>query len=129
MKKLIMLGLVLALIGCATQPMPSIDAELASIYLNEAPGSGKVTVTRDKGFVGSAAKAYVYIDAKPIIGLRAGQKIELWLSAGEHMLATMCRTDGSITEAKVNVVAGKSQTYRISYSLYGGWRLAPTAFN
>src|SRR6476620_5152098 len=53
----------------------------------EAPYTGKLAITRDGGFMGSACLIRVFIDAKPVVDLAPAERIELFVPLGEHVVS------------------------------------------
>src|ERR1700730_6375742 len=77
------------LVGCATSPIGSGEASMGHPIPNDwqspAPNTGKFVVTRDSGFMGAACSQRIYVDGTPIGDLRTGQKVTVYLPAGEHI--------------------------------------------
>src|SRR5579863_6724163 len=82
--KVTVLALIVMLAGCATRPVADTDARaipadqvIDSTYLSEAPGTGRVTVKRDSGFLSGGCVARLFVDAKPVADLRRSEKVVL----------------------------------------------------
>ena len=119
--------------GCATSPTPTASAQPGTM-LNHAigtpmPGSGRVIVKRDTGFVGSGCTHRIHIDGTPAAELRVGQAVTLYTPPGEHVVSAVATgiCDG-ITEATVTIEVGKTKSLRSGYDGNGNVRLQPTAF-
>ena len=126
-------ALVCMLAGCATTPTPTASTERGS-HLNRAlitprPGSGVILVKRDSGFMGGGCSHRIHLDGEPAAELRVGQAAVLYAAPGEHVLSAVATgiCDG-ISEAVVNVEAGKRKSLRSGYDGNGNIRLQPTAF-
>lgn len=130
--------LLLALVGCASQPVPSesatpVPAEriLDASFAASKPGAGQVIVKRDSGAVGSACSTRLFVDAKPAADIRASEKATLQLPAGDYVLSIDTASPicgGRMYELRATVKAGEQSTYRISISGNGELLLSPTAF-
>ncbi len=130
--------LTFVLVGCATEPVPTSEARqvprariISPLLL--APGSGKesVIVKRDQGIMGAGCTSRLYVDGAPVADIETSEKVELFLSLGEHMLGAkpqgICSGNGA-AESSVNVVQGRRKTFRISYGQGGDNIIQPTAF-
>lgn len=93
------------------------------------PGSGRVVVKRDTGFVGGGCTHRIHIDGKPAAELRAGQAVTLYTPPGEHVVSAVAAgiCDG-ISETAVTIESGKTKSLRSGYDGNGNIRLQPTAF-
>ncbi|WP_454838335.1 hypothetical protein [Pseudomonas mohnii] len=131
MQRIIAAGLItLALAGCATTPIPVSEAKPVSadeIYGFKGEGtkdSGKLTVFRDEGFVGSGCDVVFYIDGQRAAKIGPGQKATFNLPAGETNLGTGLAESGLCVGAAIKTVAsnikpGKEIIYRISGDMQG----------
>jgi hypothetical protein len=88
-------GMLILALGCeathtATDPAnthpPPSERILAPSYLEAAPGSGVVTVTRDAGSENSACTFELQVDARPVALLRVSERVVLHLPPGTHTL-------------------------------------------
>jgi hypothetical protein len=82
--------------GCAaTQPVaapadthpPPPERILVPSYLEAAPGSGIVSVTRDAGSENSACTLQVRVDARPVALLSTSERVILHLPPGKHIVS------------------------------------------
>ena len=89
-------GMLVVVGGCeATHPVadpadthpPPPERILVPGYLEAAPGSGVVSVTRDAGSVNSACTLQVRVDARPVALLRTAERVILHLPPGKHVLS------------------------------------------
>lgn len=124
--KLIFPLLVLALCGCATEPVRVADAVavpgdriLDASFLQPAAGAGQVTVTRDSGLLAARCTVRLSADWKPIADLRPGETVTIHLPEGDHILAVKC---GYLTgDVRAPVRAGARSTYRVGVD--GDWAM------
>jgi hypothetical protein len=88
-------GMLLVVGGCqATQPVADADTPppqsehiLAPAYLEAAPGTGVVSVTRDAGPEDSTCTFEVRVDTRPVATLRPSERVVLHLGPGQHTLS------------------------------------------
>ena len=89
-------GMLVVVGGCeATHPVadpadthpPPPERILVPGYLEAAPGSGVVSVTRDAGSENSACTLQVRVDARPVALLHTSERIILHLPPGKHILS------------------------------------------
>jgi hypothetical protein len=89
-------GMLVVVGGCAaTQPVaapadthpPPPERILVPSYLEAAPGSGVVSVTRDAGSVDSACTLQVRVDARPVALLSTSERVILHLPPGKHIVS------------------------------------------
>jgi len=101
--------------GCATRPVSDSDTTpvrpdrvIDSRFLHPSPGSGTVTIKRDRGFGGSACSSRVFVDANPTADLRPSEKVVVYLPPGDHILSAwpngMC--GGGMSEVRASVTTG-----------------------
>src|SRR6185436_8088681 len=91
----ILVMVLFSLTACATYPVNLQQANpvqssrmLAPAQaFTEAPYTGKLAITRDGGFMGSACLIRVFIDAKPVVDLAPAERIELFVPLGEHVVS------------------------------------------
>jgi len=133
----ILLLVLIVLSSCATRPISNtaaipvpMDRILNTNYLQPAPGTGKVIVKRDKGFMGSLCSTRIFVDGRPVADIRPSEKIVLYLPEGEHILSAwpngIC--GGGMAEVKAVIKAGTQLSYRIGYGSNGDFSIFPTAF-
>src|SRR5215469_12000144 len=89
-------GMLVVVGGCAaTHPVadpadthpPPPGRILVPSYLEAAPGSGVVSVTRGAGSVESACTLQVRIDARPVALLRTSERVILHLPPSKHIVS------------------------------------------
>lgn len=122
------------LFGCATSPVASGEASMGHPIANEwqspGPNTGKLVVTRDSGFMGAACSQRVYVDGTPIGDLRTGQKVTVYLPAGEHVAgvkpAGMC--GGGSASAQMVMAVGATKVFRVASGQSGDVKIEPSAF-
>ena len=128
---------VLLFCGCATSPVKVSEARqvppsrlLAGYSTVARPGANtaKVVVVRDSGFLGSAAPAKLTIDGSPVARLWSGERIQFYVSAGDHVFGA--RPDpqvmGALTENSFSFTPGRTYYFRISIS-ESSFRIQPSA--
>lgn len=137
MKKIAISLLLLSLIGCATRPISNFEAKpvpperlLNSNHSEKKPDTTKVTVKRDTGIFGSACPTQVFLNAGPLAELNTGEKVEIFLLAGDYILSAWPKgvCGGGMSETKLNLIKDKAQSFRIGYGSNGDFYLNPTAF-
>lgn len=131
MQRIIAVGaFLLALGGCATSPLPVSEARpvpAGEMYALKGQGtkdSGRLTIFRDDGFVGSGCDVVFYIDGQRAAKIGPGQKASFILSAGEVNLGIGLAESGLCAGAAIKTVAsnikpGKEVIYRISGDMQG----------
>jgi hypothetical protein len=133
----VLLPCLLLVLGCSTTPISARYAEdvptsrvLSSAPLQARPGTGRLVVTRDAGFMGGACSYVVYLDATPVVALRGGERVLLYVDPGTHMLSTHANglCGGGTAEVETTVQHDQAKRYRISSGQDGTLALMPTAF-
>lgn len=82
----------IALSGCSTTSVPvreAVPAPQAQIYLKErlpVQGNARTIFVRDTGFIGSGVFQHIFIDGVKVASLNPGEKVELIVPPGEHIL-------------------------------------------
>jgi hypothetical protein len=120
----------IALSGCATSPIPVSEAkpvpfdEIYGFQNKATPNSGRLTVFRDGGLVGSGCDVVLYIDGKRAAKIGPGQRASFNLPEGEVDLGTGLADSGLCSGAAIKTVAsnikpGKESIYRISGDMQG----------
>ena len=128
----------LSVMGCATQPV-TVDQALAvppsrilaAQWLVQAPYTGSLVIKRDSGFMGSACKVRVFVDAMPVADLAPSEKVELFVAPGEHIVgaaATGMFCGGGASEAAVMITLERQRILRIASGQSGDLYLQPSAF-
>ncbi len=134
-KYVLFVAILMGLVGCATQVVPTSEATVTTDIVDRAfvtPEAGKVpiVVKRDTGFLGGGCGFRIYADAKPVANLAAGQMVTIYLTPGEHILSThstgLCGPNNS--ELQIVVTANGPRNYRISIDQGMSVRLQATAF-
>jgi hypothetical protein len=127
----------LTLTACATSPVTINQATavpytriLARQFLSQAVHTGSLIVKRDSGFMGSACTVRVFVDAVPVADLGPSEKIELFLTLGEHNVVVrpngIC--GGGISEASVVIMPERQRILRVASGQSGDIFLQPSAF-
>ncbi|MBI1976150.1 MAG: hypothetical protein HYS56_01415 [Candidatus Omnitrophica bacterium] len=131
--------------GCATTPVSYSEARpvplkrvFAPQFLTERAETVKITVKRDSGFTGSACTFSVFLDGSLIAELRGGERVDLYVKPGDHVLSTRVKRNpfyplwgcGSLgtAEVEVIVIVGQWKSYRIGLGQGGTLQFSPTAF-
>ena len=136
-KTTLFFALIIALTGCATGPIAISDAvpipqeRISNIEITKSKdGTGSVLFKRDSGFIGSACVLRLMVDGKPFADIQGGEKIQVYLAPGKHILGAkgtgICFD--SHTETEVTITAGKTEVYRATAGAGGIISLHPTAF-
>lgn len=123
MKRTLMSAVVMAgavmLAGCST-PVTSSDAkpvpaERVFGYQVKPQGVdyGTLVITRDTGFVSGGVAVTVSIDGKQAAALRTGERITLYVPAGEHIMSDS-QVANTRHDHELIVKAGQVKFYRIS---------------
>ena len=138
MRNLALITLLLSLTGCATTPLTLNQTAgvpesrvLARQLLNQTSNSGSLVVKRDSGFMGSACTIRVFVDAVPVADLKPAEKIELFVSLGEHSVvatATSGICGGGTSEAAVVIMPERQRILRIASGQSGDIFLQPSSF-
>ena len=121
---------VALLAGCASSAIPVTQAEpvpqdeLYAFQSKPAGDSGKVTVVRDSGMVGSGCDIVVYVDGRKAAKIGIGQRASFYLppgtpSIGAGLAGTGLCGGAAIRTISANVQNGKESVYRISGDLSG----------
>lgn len=117
--------------GCATTPIDSRSAPAAASSMGTPfDGAGLIVVVRDSGLMGSACSHMVFMDGTDAGSLSTGQRLNLYVHPGDHMLGLkvplVC--GGATLEAAVSIAVGERKAYRSSSGQSGEVHLAPTGF-
>jgi hypothetical protein len=127
----------LALTSCATTPISVEQAStvpgariLAKQMLAPAPYTASLVIKRDSGFMGSACSIRVFVDGVAVADLETAEKVEVFVSLGEHIVAVTSNgiCGGGTAEAAVVVVPERQRILRIASGQSGDLFLQPTAF-
>jgi hypothetical protein len=135
--RLLILIAAISIGGCATsaKPIPTEQAKrvpadriLDQKFMSPDAGMVSVVIKRDVGLVALCSVRF-FVNGTAVADLMKGEKIELFLSPGDHMFAfngnSVC--EGTIVEGRVSVKENEPQTYRITQGP-GGIYLTRTAF-
>ncbi|MFJ2480671.1 hypothetical protein ACIOWE_10375 [Pseudomonas sp. NPDC087598] len=121
---------VALLAGCAStaisvrdaQPVP---ADEAYAFQSKPSGeSGKITVVRDSGAVGSGCDIVVYVDGRKAAKIGTGQRATFYLPPGTPNLGAGLAGSGLCAGAAIRTISasvqpGKESLYRISGDMAG----------
>jgi len=132
-------AVVVMLAGCATTPIPLVDAKPVPpnrIFTQtsiSARDTSSITVVRDIGYLGAGCDFGFYLDGRLVARLAAGERLSLDVSPGEYILgaATVGRAlcsqgEDQRREIASIVKAGDKKIYRISARTDGGIAIEPT---
>lgn len=126
----------LLLSGCATTPITARYADdvpasrhVQAAALQERPNTGRLIVTRDGGFMGSACAYVLYLDGTPVARVRGGERVLLYVEPGAHILSTHASgiCGGGTAEVETTVQMHQAKRYRIASGQDGTLTLMPTA--
>ena len=129
------IGLLLA--SCATSPVKTSESRavpssrLLSAYGHFSQSSSdraRIVIIRDAGILGAGAPAKLRVDGAPVALLWPGERVELFVSAGDHIFGVEPhpRLMGALSEASSSAVAGRTYHFRISIS-ESSFKIQPTA--
>ncbi|KAI2693231.1 hypothetical protein [Pseudomonas sp. TNT3] len=118
------------LTGCASSAIPVNQAEpvpsdeLYAFQSKPAGESGKLTVVRDSGAVGSGCDIVVYVDGRKAAKIGTGQRASFYLPPGTPNLGAGLAGSGlcggaAIRTISASVQVGKENLYRISGDMAG----------
>ena len=135
MRILIAAVAVAMLAGCASSAISVRDAkpvpsdELYAFQSTPSGESGKVTVVRDSGAVGSGCDIVVYVDGRKAAKIGTGQRATFFLPPGSPSLGAGLAGSGLCAGAAIRTIAatvlpGKESLYRISGDI-GGFYIGP----
>ena len=134
---LVLFLMLLSLAACATTPLTINQAAtvpqtriLAPQFLAQASNTGSLLVKRDSGFMGSACTIRVFVDAVPVADLKPAEKVELFVSLGEHSVVATSTgiCGGGTSEAAVVIMPERQRILRIASGQSGDIFLQPSAF-
>lgn len=129
--------LAVSVMACATQPVTVYQAYtapssriLAPQWLSQAPYTGSLIIKRDSGFMGSACTIRVFVDAVAVADLAPAEKVELFVSLGEHVVGATSNgiCGGGASEAAVVISPERQKILRIASGQSGDIFLQPSAF-
>jgi hypothetical protein len=111
------------------KPVPP-ERVIDKALLTAQPGTGRVTVKRERNFGGSACAYRVFVNAKPVADLRTGEKVVFFVPAGQHIFGAdpgrFC--GGSLIEVGGTVSSDKPIAFRIGVGAVSGFYFNATAF-
>lgn len=121
---------VTLLAGCASSAISVRDAkpvpadEAYAFQTKPAGESGKITVVRDSGAVGSGCDIVVYVDGRKAAKIGTGQRATFYFPPGAPNLGAGLAGSGlcggaAIRTISANVQSGKESLYRISGDVAG----------
>lgn len=130
MRFLVVIVAVAMLAGCASSAISVRDAkpvpsdEVYAFQTKPAGESGKVTVVRDSGAVGSGCDIVVYVDGRKAAKIGTGQRATFYLPPGSPSLGAGLAGSGLCAGAAIRSIAatvqtGKESLYRISGDMAG----------
>ena len=130
MRVLIATVSVAMLAGCASSAISVRDAkpvpsdEVYAFQTKPVGESGKITVVRDSGAVGSGCDIVVYVDGRRAAKIGTGQRATFYLPLGSPKLGAGLASSGLCAGAAIRTIAatvqpGKESLYRISGDMAG----------
>ena len=137
MRFLVLFLMLLSLAACATTPLTINQAAavpetriLAPQLLAQASNTGSLVVKRDSGFMGSACTIRVFVDAVPVADLKSAERVELFVTLGEHSVVATSNgiCGGGTSEAAVVIMPERQRILRIASGQSGDIFLQPSAF-
>ena len=139
-RQLCWLALFGILAGCETQPVASSSARMVPsdrlltqplLAADSMERGGKVVVTRDSGFSGSAVLLRLYVDGQEVAKLSRSERYEVILKEGEHLVGAANNLNfggASVHEASVAVQRGQTYNFRVGFDSSGTVIIQRTAF-
>jgi len=135
MRILIAAVAVVMLAGCASTAISVRDAkpvsadEVYAFQSKPSGDSGKITVVRDSGAVGSGCDIVVYVDGRKAAKIGTGQRATFYLPAGSPSLGAGLAGSGLCAGAAIRTISAtvqpdKESLYRISGDI-GGFYIGP----
>jgi hypothetical protein len=130
-------ALVLAVAGCATQPVGNAEATLVGAanildpgLVQPRAGSVPVTIKRDSGASAGACSTRIFVNGKPVADIRTSEKVIVYLPEGDNMFGARANgiCAGGLVEARLTLRSGAAQALRVGYGSNGEFFLVPTAF-
>jgi hypothetical protein len=110
-------------------PVP-LDRVIDKSLLAARPGTGRITIKREKDFGGSACAYRVFVDAKPVADMKTGEKVVFFLPPGDHIFGAdpgrVC--GGRLIEVSGVVREDKPIAFRIGVGAVNGFYFNATAF-
>jgi hypothetical protein len=140
-RRAVFVSLVAAyLCGCETQPVALNNSKQAppnhllgqpAKAVSSMDQGGKVVITRDSGFAGSAGLLKIFVDGTPVAKLSRYERCEVLLSEGEHLLGVIPNSNLmgiSVHETPVNVRTGQTYYFRVGLNSENGLTIQRSAF-
>lgn len=128
------------LAGCETQPVSSSNARKVPwdrmlsqplLVADSMERGGKVVITRDSGFSGSAVLLRLYVDGQEVAKLSRSERYEVILKEGEHLVGVANNLNfggASVHEASVTVQHGQTYNFRAGFDSSGTVIIQRSAF-
>jgi hypothetical protein len=129
--------LFFSITACATTPVTINQAAavpasriLAPQLLAQGSNTGSLVVKRDSGFMGSACTVRVFVDAVPVADLAPSEKVELFVSLGEHSVVVTSNgiCGGGTSETAVVIMPERQRILRVASGQSGDILLQPSMF-
>lgn len=129
--------LLFPFMACATTPVTINQAAvvpasriLAPQLLAQASNTGSLVVKRDSGFMGSACTIRVFVDAVPVADLAPSEKVEVFVTFGEHSVVVTSNgiCGGGTSETAVVVMPERQRILRVASGQSGDILLQPSMF-
>lgn len=119
---------IAALSACSTNPALNATTVTPTAYSSPSANTVPVTITRDRGIIGSACGINVRVDDTQVAKVRASESISLFIPSGRHILSiqtgNMC---GGVRDAvDVTLEHRKPMKYRIGTDMGSNVQLIPT---
>jgi len=139
MRLIVAASAVLLLGGCATEPVALHSAQVAPAYRvfwrAPADATATLTVVRDRGAVGSACYAGLYLNGAKAAYLERGEKVDLRLPAGETLVGVVLAGSGlcgmgrhAPREREVRLLPYQQKAYRIFTDANAVMDVLPTSY-
>jgi len=119
-----------ALVGCSTTPISVREAVQvpSQCYKQPSPDAATVVVIRDAGLMGAACATEVLVDGQVVGEVRAGEKLVLYVPAGDIILGAQPRgiCAGNLVEIEARLTRQKHAFFRIGMNQNGSMGLYRT---
>jgi len=129
---------VTALAGCATSPVPiaqaiSAPADRLLAHQEALPSSGKITLIRDSGFLGSGCYATIFLNGDRAAKLDPKERATFILPPGEWVVGAalegggLCGASEKRTETETILKQGQEKHFRVFSAPDAGLDVRPTS--
>ncbi len=126
MKMLIVLPLVILLSACVSNTVPTSTTASSLVPISQwrtndfsaaGENTGLLVITRDSGMRGSSCIPMITVDKVHVAPLNIGQRLELHLTAGQHLLRASPNTNcaANAVETRIYIDAAQVNSFRFGF--------------